>query len=699
MKKRTRPITFGQLRVDTPSAQRQNLSEQSLSSGAIGASGSTDATKQNSVGGTQGVKDGSSRAESEVLAIRDKAARMAETGAPVVVAARAPVQGTPAAPLATVQAAPAPVRQVRPAVQSTPQPTVQSKILNPHILPPRTEQQLPLPPRPATPRNLAPTYQKTQIMAVEQAPPPEAFKLETKYLDEPHHHRWLMTSCIAGVVGSLLIGGLALDLFGHNAAPVEAIAAVPKKELTNAPKPKPLAAQQAAEELPGTKSPEVKTAEIIPERSLENSYSYPEITEDQLPYDDAEASAGLDTEIADVDASEDNITTISKSPPPEPVDQTFRVTKMGGLRQELLNRGVTKSAADAVIAAINPIMPTAMIKPGTAVEVTLDRQQDFYGREAIVPVELSFKPGPKETVVVEANEDGGFDARIDGKRDGAKSQYAEIRHLRARARIGSSLYGTAKDNLIPDYIVSEFTRVFSYDVDFQRQVSASDSFELFFGAPLSGTSSKRKVLHYAELTYDGKTKTYYRFTAADGQTDYYDENGRSASRALLKTPISGARLTSGFGMRRHPLLGYSRMHTGTDFGAPSGTPIRAAGSGVIDLAGRHGAYGNTIVLKHTTKHKTLYAHMSKFAAGIRSGLRINQGQIIGYVGSTGRSTGPHLHYEVRVNGRPVNPTAIKAAGGKQLAGADLRRFREIKSKVAAMMQQAPSSIQVAQAQQ
>jgi murein DD-endopeptidase MepM/ murein hydrolase activator NlpD len=352
-----------------------------------------------------------------------------------------------------------------------------------------------------------------------------------------------------------------------------------------------------------------------------------------------------------------------------------------------------------MVAAIDPVMPGHKIKLGTEFTVTFDRQIDFYGREVIFPVELAFKPGPKETIVVDADEDGRFDARIDGKQDGAKSQYADVNQFHSNVRVGSSLYATAKDNLIPDYIVNEFTRVFSYDVDFQRQIQASDSFEVFFGAPLSGSSSKRKVLHYAELSYDGITKAYYRFTTADGQTDYFDENGRSASRALLKTPISGARLTSGFGMRMHPLLGYTKMHTGVDFGAAWGTPIRAAGAGVVAQAGSNGSYGNVVVLQHTQKYKTLYGHMSRIASGLRPGARVNQGQIIGYVGSTGRSTGPHLHFEVRINDRPVNPTTVKATGGSQLAGGDLRNFRLQKQRVQAMMQTAPSAVQVAQASQ
>ena len=339
-----------------------------------------------------------------------------------------------------------------------------------------------------------------------------------------------------------------------------------------------------------------------------------------------------------------------------------------------------------------------MMREGTRIDLTLDRQLDFYGREVTFPVELSFQPGPEETIKVEADEDGRFIAAIDGAKAGVRSQYAQFNHFRTASKVGSSLYGTAKDNKVPDYITAEFARIFSYDVDFQRQVKANDTFEVFYGNPLTGSSSKRKVLHYAKLTLDGQEKVYYRFTTADGQTDYYDEKGRGAQKSLLKTPVSGARLTSGFGMRRHPLLGYSKMHTGVDFGVPHGTPIRAAGSGVVEIAGRHGAYGITVEIRHNNKYETLYAHMSKLAAGIRRGAKVNQGQIIGYVGSTGRSTGPHLHYEVRMNNRPVNPTKIKAAGSKQLAGKELAKFKQLKQKVMAMMQQAPSSTQVAQAQ-
>lgn len=524
-------------------------------------------------------------------------------------------------------------------------------------------------------------------------PSPDPFQVE------PAHHRWLLTTCVAGIAGSLVIGSAVLGIFGENAAPRDAYASVEKASINglyteSAETGRSLIGRK---EFSTTYQPQADDAErsVVPERDLNNANLYPEITSGDLPYNE-DRPVVID---ADVDGVEDeeNITTITKQVPPEPTDETFKLAKGQSLVDVLTDRGVSQEAAKALVASINPIFPVNMIKPGTNFELTLDRQIDFYGREVIFPVELSFDPGPKETLTVEADEDGRFAAAIEGARAGTKSQYAQFNHFRTKSKVGSSLYGTAKDNKVPDYIIAEFTRVFAYDVDFQRQVKASDTFDVFYGNPLTGSSSKRKVLHFAQLTLDGKTKTLYRYTTRDGQTDYYDEQGRSAQKSLLKTPVSGARLTSGFGMRRHPLLGYSKMHAGVDFGVPQGTPIRAAGSGVVKIAGRHGAFGIAVEIKHNDRYETLYAHMSKLAAGIRRGTKVNQGQIIGYVGSTGRSTGPHLHYEVHVDDRPVNPTRIKAAGGKQLAGKELMKFNQMKQRVVAMMQQAPSALQVAQA--
>ena len=521
-----------------------------------------------------------------------------------------------------------------------------------------------------------------------------AIDLEASFLEDSTHHRWLLTSCIAGITGTLIIGGAVLGLFGRNASPPEAVAAVQSSgEITSAIK--------RPTDLANLKSATSPKTEVVAERDLKGGYAYPVITSDELPYGNAKTTV-LDAEIQSVADENENITTISKTPPPEPVDESFELPKDSTLAEELTNRGVSSAAAQALVASLDAVLPSKMIKAGTKFDVTFDRQFDFYGREVTFPVQLSFQPGSKETITVDSDEDGQFTAQIEGKGDGVKSQYAEktaVTQFRAQSKVGPSLYATAKDNLIPDYIVSEFTRVFSYDVDFQRQVAASDTFELFYGNPLTGSSSKRKVLHFAKLSTDGITKTYFRFTSSDGQTDYFDQDGRSAARALLKTPISGAKLTSGFGMRVHPLLGYTKMHTGVDFGASRGTPIHAAGAGVIDIAGRESGYGNVIEIKHNERFKTMYAHMNNFAQGIRTGVRVNQGQVIGYVGSTGRSTGPHLHYEVRVNDRPVNPSSIRATGGRQLAGSDLQKFHINKDRIVAMMQNAPSAAQVAQSNQ
>jgi hypothetical protein len=235
-------------------------------------------------------------------------------------------------------------------------------------------------------------------------------------------------------------------------------------------------------------------------------------------------------------------------------------------------------------------------------------------------VRLSFSPGPKEEIVVEAELDGQFAARVQGGTDDGRSRYVSSPHYLAKGKIESSLYSTATEEGVPAYIIAEMMQVFSFDVDFQRQIHPGDGFEAFYGDPLSGSSTKRNVLHYATLDLSGKTKTYYRFTTPDdGVTAYYDETGQSANKFLMRTPVSGARMTSSYGLRKHPLLGYTRMHSGVDFGLPQGSPIKAAGSGTVTQAGRSGGYGITVRLKHQKGYETLYAHMSRIASGIKPG--------------------------------------------------------------------------------
>lgn len=237
---------------------------------------------------------------------------------------------------------------------------------------------------------------------------------------------------------------------------------------------------------------------------------------------------------------------------------------------------------------------------------------------------------------------------------------------RAAGRIDSSLFVSAEKAGLPADIIVELIRMFSFDVDFQREIRAGDSFEVLFERLLDedGRPAKSGNILFASLTLSGRTMRLYRFVPPDDQiADYFNEKGHTARKALMKTPIDGARLSSHFGPRRHPILGYTRIHRGTDFAASSGTPIMAAGNGVVVEAGRNGGYGNYVRIRHNGEYQTAYAHMSRFARGIRKGARVRQGQTIGYVGSTGRSTGPHLHYEVFRSGTQVNPMKLKLPTG------------------------------------
>ena len=245
-----------------------------------------------------------------------------------------------------------------------------------------------------------------------------------------------------------------------------------------------------------------------------------------------------------------------------------------------------------------------------------------------------------------------------------------------------SLYKSAVDKRIPASVIVEFARIYGFQVDFQRDIKKKDRFQIMYEVFIN---EKNKVVEtgnilYANLVLTGEENSLYYFDK-EGSDGHYDKNGKSVQKALMKTPINGARLSSPFGMRKHPIDGFNKMHKGTDFAAPMGTPIMASGSGVIKKAGWCGGGGNCVLIKHNSTYQTIYAHMSKFAKGIRSGVRVKQGQIIGYVGSTGKSTGPHLHYEVIVNGEKVNSQTLKLPSGKILKGNERKLFETKKIKL------------------
>tara|TARA_R110002072_G_scaffold177208_1_gene333054 strand:+ start:268 stop:1962 length:1695 start_codon:yes stop_codon:yes gene_type:complete len=247
----------------------------------------------------------------------------------------------------------------------------------------------------------------------------------------------------------------------------------------------------------------------------------------------------------------------------------------------------------------------------------------------------------------------------------------------ATGAISSSLYNAAVASGVPNATLVETIRLLSFDVDFQRDVQKDDSFELLFEVMTDADGNRVKTgdVLFAEMVLSGKPIRLYRFAVDEDRIDYFNEKGESARKGLLRTPVDGARISSRFGPRKHPVLGYRKQHKGLDFAAPTGTPIYAAGDGTLNYAGRNGSFGVYARIRHNASYQTAYAHMDGLAKGIRKGGRVRQGQVIGYVGTSGRSTGPHLHYEVLRDGVQINPTTVKMPKGEKLIGDNLARFQ------------------------
>ena len=244
--------------------------------------------------------------------------------------------------------------------------------------------------------------------------------------------------------------------------------------------------------------------------------------------------------------------------------------------------------------------------------------------------------------------------------------------------IQTSLYGSAMKQGLPRDVVDKVLRIYAWDIDFQRDLRKGDRLEVLYEAlyDSDGDLVSYGDLKYANLSVKGKFIPVYQFKMQNGRFDYFEPNGHSVRKALMRTPIDGARISSGYGMRRHPILGYSKMHKGVDFAAPMGTPIFAAGDGVVERVGRYGAYGKYIRVRHNRHLKTAYAHLSRYKSGLKNGDSVKQGDVIGYLGNTGRSTGPHLHYEVIMNGKQVNPSDLDLPTGTILKGRELKRFKD-----------------------
>jgi murein DD-endopeptidase MepM/ murein hydrolase activator NlpD len=331
--------------------------------------------------------------------------------------------------------------------------------------------------------------------------------------------------------------------------------------------------------------------------------------------------------------------------------------------------GVAADEADEAVGALGRIMDTVHIKAGMAFEAAVAKPRSRRGPARLVG--LSLRTSPTSAITLSRTFDGAVRVRELEEKVTHKTVVAE-------GSIDGSLYQSALDLGATPSHVAEMSKLFSHKVDI-REVQPGDKFTMVFDCDV--TESGRKVGCGALDHVEFKGVEFYRFERDNGDSEYFDETGKNIKGFLLRTPVDGARMTSSFGMRRHPILGYNRMHQGIDFGAGSGTPVLAAGDGVVVEARRWGGYGNWLRIRHNGGWETGYGHLSRYAKGLRAGQKIRQGQVVAYVGSTGASTGPHLHYEVWMKGKRINPVGAKVPQGTVLAGAELGRFKAERARI------------------
>ncbi|MDR6291867.1 MULTISPECIES: peptidoglycan DD-metalloendopeptidase family protein [Inquilinus] len=368
-----------------------------------------------------------------------------------------------------------------------------------------------------------------------------------------------------------------------------------------------------------------------------------------------------------------------RSGPERKVLEVAEGDTLGGL---LTEAGVDEGDAHAAVSALDGLYDPTRLKIGQPVTLTFDRR----GHDRVLRA-VTLMPEVDRTVTARRAPDGGF-------RSSEAEMELESRPVGVQGQIESSLYADATAAGVPDAVVLSLLQTWAYSVDFQRDLQPGDRFAVLFSQDHNADGSVARLgpVEMARLELTGKTLTMYRFESRDGTVDYYDRDGTSVRRLLLRTPVDGARLTSRFGARRHPILGYTRMHRGVDFGAARGTPIYAAGDGMVEIIGTQRGYGRYIRLRHSNRLSTAYAHMSRFAK-LAKGARVRQGEVIGYVGATGQATGPHLHYEVLVGGAQVNPLSVDLPTGNTLEGRDRAEFRrrieEIDRRFTRLTEQAP----------
>lgn len=379
-----------------------------------------------------------------------------------------------------------------------------------------------------------------------------------------------------------------------------------------------------------------------------------------LPWGASETDAG-ESSIADEVARD-----IEKVVEVRPGDTLFGV---------LVDAGLTQDEAEDAVGALSDVFSPRDLRAGQEITLNIANAGERDADSDAQLVSLTFEPDVATDVTLKRNDSGAFiAASVDKELVDANRRVAGI--------IDSSLFGAAQEAGLPMPVTADLMKIFSFDVDFQRDIQDGDAFEVVYERKetAEGDFVKSGQILFAAMTLSGKTIPVYYFER-DGEGEFFTPAGEAIRKSLLRTPVDGARITSGFGMRMHPVLGYSKMHKGLDFGAPSGTPIYAAGAGTIAEVGPKGSFGNFIRIRHNGQYQTTYAHMSKFAKGIRKGDKIKQGEVIGYVGATGRVTGPHLHYEILLDGAQVNPAKLQMASGDKLTGKALKAFQAQMAKI------------------
>ena len=337
----------------------------------------------------------------------------------------------------------------------------------------------------------------------------------------------------------------------------------------------------------------------------------------------------------------------------------------------LQNASIPNNEINQIIEKLKKHIDLSKLKVGTKIDIVNE-----FKNEKRIWNEISVYKNTNTRITI-TNKDGVLSLNKQESRLFSKLRFIEV-------NVEKSIYQSLINKNVSDNVIMDFVQLFSFDVDFQRDIRSGNTLKLFYEEFVDDEQSTKKFgpIYFAEIGLESDKVSLFRFKDKNSNfVEYFDENGKSATKALMKTPINGARISSGYGMRKHPILGYNKKHQGVDFAAPTGTPIMAAGNGHIEFVGTNGGAGKYIRIKHLNGYKTSYSHLSKYASGMKKNLRVKQGQIIGFVGSTGLSTGPHLHYEVLFNNERINPMKMKLPSGRTLEGRLLHDFLNEKKNI------------------